>query len=447
MNFGIINKVEEGFGNMYIKAQFKKRLIISVITVLILVLTILGSTYALFMDVKSNTEDQVLSVGDLQVTYTGGSIISINNVTPVDEVSGMNATDNIYTLTVENVGTLSYHFNIAIKDNEAYLPEGANYDANMTLLSHDYIRYSINNSTAETLGAQPGGIVFKGVLNPGQKRLYKVRLWVTDRFPINNGAPNIPNESLGSQIHLSVVVDGNAGAEKLVYNDGDAVYFNPETGLQCTNYITSNSDTGYRGTTLSGGNGCMKWYAFNDAGGQENVNLILDHNTTAIIAWNNTGSNVNQPVTVMAQLGADTTNWLNVVKATVRLISANEIAHIVGHKTFNSNLPGMATYFIEDVTAAGTVVTPNPVCTIDGNVSGCKYGWLMDRIATTCTTFGCNNNANAGSMWGYWTSSPASADSSGQAWFMRGTIGKIMGTFGTSDGVRPVITIPKTSLS
>ena len=37
---------------MYIKNQLRKRFIISAITVIIMVITILGSSYALFMDIK-----------------------------------------------------------------------------------------------------------------------------------------------------------------------------------------------------------------------------------------------------------------------------------------------------------------------------------------------------------------------------------------------------------
>ena len=37
--------------------------------------------------------------------------------------------------------------------------------------------------------------------------------------------------------------------------------------------------------------GCMKWYVFNDKEGNATVNVILDHNTTARVAYNLTGNN------------------------------------------------------------------------------------------------------------------------------------------------------------
>lgn len=52
--------------------------------------------------------------------------------------------------------------------------------------------------------------------------------------------------------------------------NGTIVYFNPETGKQCTDYTESQSE---EGTT----SGCMRWYAYNDD--LLNIKLLLDHNT------------------------------------------------------------------------------------------------------------------------------------------------------------------------
>ena len=65
-----------------------------------------------------------------------------------------------------------------------------------------------------------------------------------------------------------------------IYKNGEVVYFDVTTGEQCSNYTETQSNTGTK-------SGCMKFYAFNDDGG-DTVNLILDHNTTATVAWNNT---------------------------------------------------------------------------------------------------------------------------------------------------------------
>ena len=68
-----------------------------------------------------------------------------------------------------------------------------------------------------------------------------------------------------------------------VYSDGTEIYFNPETNQMC-NKSEAISTPGAK-------SGCMKWYAFNDSNNKDTVNVILDHNTTAKVAWNSSGSN------------------------------------------------------------------------------------------------------------------------------------------------------------
>ena len=67
------------------------------------------------------------------------------------------------------------------------------------------------------------------------------------------------------------------------YSNGNTIYYNPTAGEKCKE-SEAVSTTGTK-------NGCMKWYAFNDEEGSTSVNLILDHNTTAEVAWNSSGSN------------------------------------------------------------------------------------------------------------------------------------------------------------
>ena len=68
------------------------------------------------------------------------------------------------------------------------------------------------------------------------------------------------------------------------YKNGTAIYYNPVSGTKC-NASEAVSTTGTK-------TGCMKWYAFNDDSESSTVNMILDHNTTAGIAWNSNNKNV-----------------------------------------------------------------------------------------------------------------------------------------------------------
>lgn len=186
---------------MYLKKQLKKRFFVSIVTVMILVMTIIGSSYALFMDVKTDVNAQVLTVGDLQVTFTGGSSININGIEPMTDATAYAEANNVYTFTIQNTGTVPYTYKIHLKDNPDY--------GGVNLLSHSYIRHDFNNTGAKVLSSLPDGEVFEGNLSAGQSKLFNIRLWVADA-----NTYNLPNSALGSQIHLNIIVDGKAGIKE-----------------------------------------------------------------------------------------------------------------------------------------------------------------------------------------------------------------------------------------
>ena len=246
------------------------------------------------------------------------------------------------------------------------------------------------------------------------------------------------------------------GTSTKTYANGEVVYFNVTTGEKCSNYTETQSNIGTK-------SGCMKFYAFNDNGGS-NVNLLLDHNTTAEVFWNLKVSTASGPKEVLNQLKKDTALWQGTitpenysidqseqgsgVKYAVdysdykaRLITAQEVAQITGNTTFDEKTSSSIFYFDTNTT------TESKTCKY-GNTSGCNYGWLYDRTDTDCTNYGCLNNSDL-ATYGYWTISP-NASTSGYAWcvyYNGGTLtnGYVGGAH--RHGVRPVITVAKSNIS
>ncbi len=242
------------------------------------------------------------------------------------------------------------------------------------------------------------------------------------------------------------------------YANGEVVYYDVTIGKSCETYTKSQSNTGVK-------TGCMKFYAFNDDGG-DRVNLILDHNTTATIAWDSRQTNKNGPNEVIIQLKSDTDNWVGTITPTdytmdqseatsganytvnyseykARLITAQEIGEIT-HKKLWDETSGIATWhYFHDLSQSEETGSGNVCASI-----GCKYGWLYDRTNTSCTTYGCLNNSDL-ETYGYWTVS-SSADNSDHAWYVHNS--GYVGAFHAVDyyggfGVRPVITIPKSRIN
>ena len=209
------------------------------------------------------------------------------------------------------------------------------------------------------------------------------------------------------------------------FKNGTAVYYNPETGKNCSDYTEANSTTGTK-------SGCMKWYVFNDKEGNATVNVILDHNTTAKVVWNSTGNN-SEMKEVKIKLEEDTKDWKN----TARLITVSEIAKITGNTVFDASKENQDWFCLDTNKSDNT----NWCAKAQG---ASEYAWLFD-YTDNCTNYGCNKSDS--NTWGYWTSSPYKCNSSSNAWHV-GRIGNLNSDFvtGTVFGIRPVITISKSNI-
>ena len=244
----------------------------------------------------------------------------------------------------------------------------------------------------------------------------------------DNGNIEIKNSSVKS---YDIGIDGyevNNGEVKKVstttqFKNGKIVYYNPVSGEKCTGYTETNSTTGKN-------SGCMKWYVFNDKEGNATVNVILDHNTTAGVAWNLTGNN-SEMKEVKKALENDTKYWKN----TARLITANEVAKITGYTSWGTNITGYP-WFCFDTNQPDTT---NECAKAQGTS---EYAWLFD-YTKECTSYGCN--VSDSSTWGYWTSTQYV--NSIHVWFVaRNGRLDVNSARSTGHGVRPVITISKSNI-
>lgn len=192
---------------------------------------------------------------------------------------------------------------------------------------------------------------------------------------------------------------------------GEAIYVNPETGKTC-NKKNAVSKTGTK-------TGCMKWYIY-DKNDNGTYQLILDHNTTAAVAFTKKEEKTYEKV-----LKEDTKNWKSRLKA--RLITANEVAKITGadlDNTIKWNSEKEYVILTNDETNETYDIST------DAEISwfyldGCKnrnkktydnkgwqtpyansnqkssYGWLFDNT-NGCLEYGCNVEEESSE--GYWTS-------------------------------------------
>ena len=268
----------------------------------------------------------------------------------------------------------------------------------------------------------------------------------TDKTTVKGDTAN-EKPSGSSTVEEPVVVNG---ATKVDAQTGEThkgiVYLDP------TN-ISAECNASNSVSTTETKTGCMKWYIFNDSG--DNYTMILDHNTTARIKWNDSNSNVAYESSNLKAVVDDlvtTSGW----EVTPRLITASEVNTIVG---------GVSTWDVTDYNTwfyfEGTGTNNQTKPTYDSS-NRSSYDWLynnLNKCKTDSTDYGCTiedgnsytgyGTAGDGNTWGYWTSTPVGTAGSGSnVWLVlrNGSLSNSNANI-TNRGVRPVISVSKSRIS
>jgi len=218
-------------------------------------------------------------------------------------------------------------------------------------------------------------------------------------------------------------------------NDIDrVVYYNPIDGKTCTDYDSSNSTPGYKGTNPQGNQtACLKWYKYS-TNKDGSINMILDYNTEVGVDYSTVRDEIDTAYSVIKygpnnlmqyltltewagvptrndkytaykdENGTKTTlfteaedNTVNYTGKKARLITAQEIADIVGYTGWNEKSKGYdGSFYLDSKSNAW-----NTKRTAD-NPS--DYYWLFENLKN-CAQYGCINQSDTAN-WNYYTRSP-----------------------------------------
>lgn len=81
---------------MKVKDIIKKQTTVIAIAVALVAITVIGVSYAIFFDVKKNTDNQIITAGTLKLTVTGVSALNVSE--PVDNTTGLKSAPVSYTV-------------------------------------------------------------------------------------------------------------------------------------------------------------------------------------------------------------------------------------------------------------------------------------------------------------------------------------------------------------
>ena len=190
----------------------KKQTQIIALSVFVMVIGILGVSYALFMKVDQS-EEQTVQSGSLIMqlsAYDGSTVITDNN-TPIDDNEGLLSKG--YSFSVTNNGTLPITYYIALYDN----PD----DTSTNKVNYNYIKVSLDNGTPFTLGSMTtkdsdGRTILKQDISlaPDKYDTHNIKIWIDSETPESEIGKTI---SLKIYAYGEVCEDGECNGGKTDY--------------------------------------------------------------------------------------------------------------------------------------------------------------------------------------------------------------------------------------
>ena len=166
---------------MKIKNIIKKQTTIIAIAVVLVTIAVIGVSYALFFNVNKNTEDQVITAGNLALTVSGLTAGQINDT--MSEAEGLASTPITYT--VENTNSnLPAAYSLYVYGGV----EDGNKQANTIPL--EAIKFSTDGTTAKSLvdqatvqtdNNQTAYLIDSGTIEAGGTAPSKsLRIWIDE---------------------------------------------------------------------------------------------------------------------------------------------------------------------------------------------------------------------------------------------------------------------------
>lgn len=175
---------------MKLDRLIKKDMLIAGISILLVMIALGISSYALFFRVEE-TNEEVINYGDLKVDFTNNTE-TINRTLDYPRTDAEGAGTEAFSFTITNTGTLDATYTVNLTDDTNYITQNA-----LTKISDEYIKYSINSGTPALLNTITNGELVKGTLAPGAKVTYTLKFWLKS---------DAPNAAIGTSLVKKVNV-------------------------------------------------------------------------------------------------------------------------------------------------------------------------------------------------------------------------------------------------
>ncbi len=173
------------------KETKRKYIILVGVTVLISVLALIGSTYAVLKMTVNGTKQVTMTAGILKVDFKDGNFVNLTNAAPTPDSIALKGEP--YTFTITNSGNIDAYYHISLEEDSANTLNNKYIKMRLTGDNYDSGVVSVNS-----LGSGTFEIFKETKINPTVSATYKLWLWLDE---------NADNSAQGTTYKSKVVVE------------------------------------------------------------------------------------------------------------------------------------------------------------------------------------------------------------------------------------------------
>ena len=150
----------------------KNKIILVIILILISLITLVGSSYALLTK-SFKSKKLSMEVGTLKIDFAEGNAINMANAAPMTDSNGLKSTP--YTFTITNGGDINAYYTVSNEEELA------------NTLDTSYLRMKLTGSdgydsgikTVKKLGTETYKLIDDTLLETGKSVTYELRMWIS----------------------------------------------------------------------------------------------------------------------------------------------------------------------------------------------------------------------------------------------------------------------------
>ncbi len=150
----------------------KNKIIMIIILVLISLIALVGSSYALLTK-SFKSKKLSMEVGSLKIDFAEGNAINMDNAAPMTDADGLKSTP--YTFTITNSGDINAYYTVSNEEELA------------NTLDTSYLRMQLTGSdgynsgikTVKDLGTETYKLIDDTLLETGKSVTYELRMWIS----------------------------------------------------------------------------------------------------------------------------------------------------------------------------------------------------------------------------------------------------------------------------